>query len=539
MAKMSLRVRLLTVGLALTAIPLLIVAAFVYRQNNRMAEIAGEESMKLAYADLDHIAKGVYSMCGMLPAENSGELEKLLHSEVIKIKVGASGYVFVLDSKGRYIISKDGKRDGEVVWETRDADGKYLIQDIVRTGKNLKAGEVGEVQYGWKNPEDPAARLKITRVMYFAPKDWIIGAGSYAEEFLAARQKMTSIGHANNVAIAFILLAVSVLAVIVWGLISGALARKLQQIADRLRTGSSEILSASDQISESGQQMAQGASEQSAGLEEVSQSLQEITTRSSDVSNLTAGADQLMKQNIEKSGASLKSMVEMTQGMSQIEADSSEMGKIIKTIDEIAFQTNLLALNAAVEAARAGEAGKGFAVVAEEVRNLARRAAEAAKTTQEKLDGNIKRVSQTARGIKGVNENFESIVESATVMGEKVDSITKASREVSGGISAISTSTNELEKVVQQNAANAEESASAAEELASQSREFNGIVSDLIHIIQGSSEKGQSSQKTSLAHSRKKALPAAEARKPEAKRVSRDTKPEEVIPLDDQEFKEF
>ena len=117
-------------------------------------------------------------------------------------------------------------------------------------------------------------------------------------------------------------------------------------------------------------------------------------------------------------------MGDLARNMGQIEADSDKTGKIIKTIDEIAFQTNLLALNAAVEAARAGEAGAGFAVVAEEVRNLAMRAAEAAKSTQTLLEGTIKQVKISAAAVRAMSEDFEGIVESATVMGEKTAAIT-------------------------------------------------------------------------------------------------------------------
>lgn len=409
-----------------------------------------------------------------------------LRRAIMDIKVGKTGYVFVLDSQGHYIISSQGKRDGENVWEAKDAEGKPMVQEIVRIARGLKPADVGTHKYAWKNAEDPQPRTKIARIRYFAPWDWVIGVGSYEEEFLAAPKKLASIGQRVNASIlttmGIVALAAGLLTTVMALRLSGALTK----IAQHLKAGTQEISAAAGQLADSSQQMAQGASEQAAGLEETCAALNEINQRSSTVGELTTGADQLMKQNIEKSGASLQSIVEMTKAMSQIEADEGEMYKIIKTVDEIAFQTNLLALNAAVEAARAGEAGRGFAVVADEVRKLAGRAAEAARSTQQLLDGNIHRVKLAAHGIKGVNDNFEAIVESATVMGEKIDSITKASREVAGSITQITGTATELEQVVHQNAANAEESAAASEEMAAQAAVFDGLVSDMLVLVNGS-----------------------------------------------------
>ncbi|MBU0993020.1 MAG: hypothetical protein KJ737_11050 [Proteobacteria bacterium] len=192
-----------------------------------------------------------------------------------------------------------------------------------------------------------------------------------------------------------------------------------------------------------------------------------------------------MNKNIEKSGQSLKSIVDITSSISRIESESDQIGHIIHNIDQIAFQTNLLALNAAVEAARAGEAGQGFAVVANEVRNLAKRAADAAKNTQSLLNGTIERVAQISHAVKEMNANFEGIVESATVIGEKTAAITSASHEQSKGIKQISDAATQIDTVTQQIASSAEETASAAEQLKVQSEEMGDMVSDLKRFVYG------------------------------------------------------
>jgi len=196
-----------------------------------------------------------------------------------------------------------------------------------------------------------------------------------------------------------------------------------------------------------------------------------------------------MNQNIETSAQSLRSLVKLTRGMSQIEADSDRIVQIIKSIDEIAFQTNLLALNAAVEAARAGEAGTGFAVVAGEVRNLAMRAKEAARNTQELLDTTIERIRQSAVAIKTINTDFGGIIESATVMGEKTAAISRAAEEQSGGIVEISKAGKRMDEVTHQVASSAEESTAAAEELHAQAETLKEYANDLAVLVGRSGRK--------------------------------------------------
>ena len=182
-------------------------------------------------------------------------------------------------------------------------------------------------------------------------------------------------------------------------------------------------------------------------------------------------------------------MGQLTLSMEDISKASEETQKIIKTIDGIAFQTNLLALNAAVEAARAGEAGAGFAVVAEEVRNLAIRSADAVKNTAELIEGTVKKVIDGSEIVSTTNEAFDKVAEIAGKVGELVAEISEASDEQSNGIELVNIAVNEMDKVVQQNAANAEESASASEELNAQAEQLKDYVGELALLVTGKSNE--------------------------------------------------
>jgi methyl-accepting chemotaxis protein len=178
-------------------------------------------------------------------------------------------------------------------------------------------------------------------------------------------------------------------------------------------------------------------------------------------------------------------MGDMGKAIDEITRSSEQTGKIIKTIDEIAFQTNLLALNAAVEAARAGEAGAGFAVVADEVRNLALRASEAAKSTTLLIEQTVKAVKNGNQLTASTQSAFAENRNVTLKVSGIVDEIAAASSEQAQGIDQINKAVSEIEKIVQQNASSAEECASASEEMTSQAGLMKGFVRELAAIVEG------------------------------------------------------
>ncbi len=408
-----------------------------------------------------------------------------LRDAIMGIKIGKTGYVFVLDSKGKYVFSKDGKRNGESIWESRDAEGKPMIQEMVKKALNLGPREIGSHDYFWKNPEDPTPRLKTSRLVYFKPWDWVVGVGAYKDEFMEGAVRLSEIGDRSLYILFAIIGGAMLLAAPIWLLIAHGIAKPVNRIIETLSNSATTVSSASGRLSASSQSQAEGASEQAASIEEISSSLEEMSSMTRQNADSSERAHSLMTEGNRHIGQAGDSMNGLIASMSEICTASEETSKIIKTIDEIAFQTNLLALNAAVEAARAGDAGAGFAVVADEVRNLAMRAAEAAKNTSSLIEGTVLKIREGSGQLSRTNEAFGKVADSSGKVGELISEIASASNEQAQGIEQVNKSVTEMDKIVQQNAAQAEESASAAEEMDTQAARMQAVVGQLAKIIGG------------------------------------------------------
>jgi methyl-accepting chemotaxis protein len=261
--------------------------------------------------------------------------------------------------------------------------------------------------------------------------------------------------------------------------------RPVLRATSLLNNTAGEVKAAAGQITSASESLAGEASEQASSLEETSSSLEEVSSMTRQNSDHTHQARAMMSEANQIVDKVARNMKEMSAAVGEITRSSEETGKIIKTIDEIAFQTNLLALNAAVEAARAGEAGAGFAVVASEVRNLAMRASEAAKNTNILIENTIKAVHKGNALTKATEEAFKENSDISKKIGQLIDEIATASEEQSHGISQVNVAVTEMDKVTQSAAANAEESAAAAEELNAQAEQMKGCVDDLVQVISG------------------------------------------------------
>ncbi|MBT4527513.1 MAG: HAMP domain-containing protein [Deltaproteobacteria bacterium] len=303
---------------------------------------------------------------------------------------------------------------------------------------------------------------------------------------------------------------------------------------------SEQVNISANALSKTALSLSSGASEQAASLEEIASSMDEIGFRAKTNNKRASKAQTLSNETLEEVRNGTSQMENMLSSMREINQTSSNVTKVIKVIEEIAFQTNLLALNAAVEAARAGKYGKGFAVVADEVRNLAERSAEAAKNTNELIENSVKEVEngvlnadQTAAVLKEISNDVNQV-------NELVGEISAASQEQNSGIDEVNRSLAQMNNIVQQNSSIAEETASSSEELKDQSTRLQMILSKFVILRRNSATGQMTIEESSFSESQNDFLLENQSNfaplHPQLKLKKEPQDPNQIIALEDDDY---
>lgn len=444
-----------------------------------------------------------------IPQENAKSLRKAIMNTI----VGKTGYVCILDSKGKYIISKNGKRDGEDISKIKDARGRFFIKNIIDKAVSLKKSETIISNYYWENSDDDSARLKRAAVSYYEPWDWVILSGAYEDEFLDTANRIDTINKKNIKIILIVMLITLFGSILVAFFASNSISKpilsiigftkkiadgdltdtinldqkdEIGELANALNLFNSNLNTILKDISEYSREL----EDASLGLTTVSQQMfanaENSSTQTRDIScvavemssniNSVAAAVKETATNVEQVSKAAEGMTENIENLvrdselaknitdqavshsndtmervTTLVETASEIGQVTETIIKISEQTNLLALNATIEAARAGQAGAGFAVVAAEIKALAYQTSAASGEIQTKITGIQNETKGTITQIENISSVVDQMNKIVVNVSASVDAQAVITREISQNMSEASEGAKNVTETILKN----------------------------------------------------------------------------------------
>ncbi len=474
MEKLSLQFKVVGVAALLFLIAIGIIIAL---SNSAQRKYLRAEAHHSAQALADSIYNGMVYPMSIGDGRTVKQQMADFHSSMKDVEV----FIFGFDKSCAYASQKE-KVGADLTKEVRSADLATALDKLLHSGK-APAG--GYEEYLGGKPYITVLRpiLNNSRCHHCHGTSRSVLGGLMVRQNIELMSNNLASLRNNNIIVGGLgcLLVVLVLA----SLMAKLVIRPVNRLVASLSESADQVASASTEISSASQSLAEGATEQAAGLEETSASMEEMSSMTAENADNARQAKHISSEALKLINNAHGSMSSLTASMQDISEASEETAKIVKTIDEIAFQTNLLALNAAVEAARAGEAGAGFAVVANEVRNLATRAAEAARNTANLIEATVVKIKNGHALVRRAGEEFQLVETSSVQVSEYVGNIASASEEQFQGIKQVNKALQEMDKVVQLNAASAEQSASASQELHAQAEEMRHHTEELAAMVSG------------------------------------------------------
>jgi hypothetical protein len=440
-----------------------------------------------AYAPLRDNAGAIIGMLfvGIPEADATDRVRKLM----METRVAQSGYVYVLNAKGptrgHYLVSQNGKRDGENILAVKSADGRQIIQEIVNLAPTLEAGRFARMHYPWRNTSDSAPRDRTVILRYFEPWDWVIGVTVPVDEFRNTAVKLQALASQGTRQILSVIAAALVLALCVWLFVATRITGRLRDAVFQLRDGATQVLAASGMVAEASQHLAHAANQQSVDTQDVCHSLVDFSARTEHGASQAAALRDAAAETKSSATEGASSTVELGSAMSEIETSGRSVAKVLDVINEIALQTNLLALNAAVEAARAGAAGRGFAVVADGVRSLASRCSEAAGETADLISTAMAAgrrgstlAAKTSDSLHDIEHRSTRLDQIAVVLADDSNAQATILKQVNSAVTRIAASSRE-------SLTSTQDTASAAEQLSAQANALQDVSINLEEIFLG------------------------------------------------------
>jgi len=480
-------------SITLIAVAMGILAVVELREIHTQCALVSNQSLPAIFS-AGELTEKVYT----LGAQNDDLLLKLLMCSDAGLKKGFQSQLSANQSSLENEIEAFGKA-------LPDAESQRLLEPV-RSGAQQYISLVKRIMKtaDGDNAMDGMQLKQEALPTAFKPLDTAVHAemSHFRSAGDLAAQKIEAAASAGNRIILICMAAFAIAAPMAAVIALGATPR-LKRVARTLADTTRTVSGASNQLAGLGRTLVSGAAQQVTGLQQTSASLESITTMTRNNVGSAQQASSLVNEIKVAAGDMISSMSGMRAAIGKIESSARETSNIIRTIDQIAFQTNLLALNAAVEAARAGDAGKSFAVVAEEVRNLAKRSLEAARSTETLIQANLENAKSGVEMSLEVDGRVKRIQASVIKASEMISEISIASQEQSNGIEQIREAVHSMDEVTRSAPESAQATAASAESLSEQASSLQDVIGELQMLVgtRDSGSKTQSDQNPELTES--------------------------------------
>jgi methyl-accepting chemotaxis protein len=430
------------------------------------------------------IATGVY-----MEAVES-DIQQQVCATINNLRYGQDGkdYFYIFGAKSKKMLQHPkekliGSDIGSDIY--KDPEGKYLLLDQLKVAQTKGQGFSW---YKWPKIGEDQPVSKMTYVRYFKQWDWVLCTGVYMDDLeKMIKEQVKQIRYRVSQKVLQLTIILAILTVILFLIVSLFINRwvidPINNAVIELEQSSETVAEASGLVFENNEILSETTQKHASKLSETSTQLNDIVEIIGNSSKDAGKARNLMVKTTQIVTRVNKQMENLSSAMNEITESSDQIGKIIKTIDEIAFQTNLLALNAAVEAARAGEAGAGFAVVADEVRNLAMRSAEAASNTTTLIENTMKAVENGTELAKTTREIYDENMDMINDVSRIIEKISTASNDQASRVNVLNQSISDINVDIQDSSKKASETTHSTEDMTHQANHMKSVVIDIQALI--------------------------------------------------------
>ncbi|MCG8616481.1 MAG: methyl-accepting chemotaxis protein [Desulfobacterales bacterium] len=381
------------------------------------------------------------TLAGMLYVGIPQESTTTLREAVMDMVIGKTGYVYVLDTSGAYVISRNGTHDGENILNMKDEEGKFFIKELVAKATALKTGEVTDHHYQWMDDSTGTVQTKKVKIAYFEKWDWIIAAGSFEYEFIDSARLIAESARKGDIALATLIGVAIVAVIIVWLFVARRIMAQLGEdpseivrIADSIARGDLTVQFTTDDNKITGvyANMKMMAENLTRMFTDISGGVQTLTSSSTELSavseQMASGSEQSSDKAASVSSAAEEMATSMTSVAAATEQTTTNLQMIVSAAEEMSVTINEIAENTA-------KGGRSTADAVYKAEEISRKV-----DALEKAATEINKVTDT---ISDISEQTNLLALNATIEAARAGEAGKGFAVVAGEIKALAQQTAE------------------------------------------------------------------------------------------------